>query len=73
MRTTEVATTPRQTQPPFVVHPLPRPTQPASHPVELTAVATAEPVAPAAPSSEGGGEGVGLNNNYSRPQGQNVG
>ncbi|KAI7845194.1 hypothetical protein COHA_001238 [Chlorella ohadii] len=54
--------------------PKPRPAAgPASHPVELTAVATAEPVAPAAPSSEGGGEGVGLNNNYSRPQGQNVG
>ena len=60
--------------------PLCRPPQPASHPVELTAVATAEAVpaaAPPAPDSEGaaiGGEGgVGLNNNYSRPQGQNVG
>lgn len=61
--------------------PKPRPAAgPASHPVELTAVATAEAVpaaAPPAPDSEGaaiGGEGgVGLNNNYSRPQGQNVG
>lgn len=53
------------------------PSQPASHPVEVTAVATAQAVPAAAPGSEGaafdGEGGVGLNNNYSRPQGQNVG
>jgi SPIRAL1-like protein len=60
--------------------PKPRPAAgPASHPVELTAVATAQAVpAAVAPSDEGaaaidGEGGVGHNNNYSRPQGQNVG
>ena len=56
--------------------PLLPPLQPASHPVEVAAVATSEAApAPAPPADQalGGEGGVGHNTNYSRPQGQNVG